>query len=245
MGLTFRSLKEYEEILKIIGETHKILPLIEYLNCVEQGEKNLVCLRHDIDYSLKFLPKIIEVEDKLNIKSTIFVLHSIPEFIEGNLDILVELQKKNYEIGFHYAALSYELERGIPAKINFGIFLDKLRSYGLKIYGCASHGDLLARQHNYANYAFFDFGLEHHQKTYKTDETALEIDDFQSTPLVLGESKLEDFSLKYEAYFIPYDIYISESGAKWSIDPIEFFKSGKAKEKNVQILVHPCWWRGV
>ena len=243
MGLAFRSLKEYKEVLKTIGETHKILPLMKYLDCVEQGEKNLCALRHDIDYSLKFLPKIIKIEEMLSIKSTIFIWHGIPEFIEGNLGLLVELQEKGWEIGLHYSSLSYELEFGIPAKINFGIFLDKLRSYGLKIYGCASHGDLLARKYGYANYAFFDFGLEHHQKTYKTDETALEIDDFQSTPLILGDCKLSDFDLKYEAYFIPYTQYFSECGAKWSRDPIEFFKSGKAKDENCQILTHPVWWR--
>jgi len=241
--VVFRSIREYEEILKIIKKTHIILPLMKYLDCVGQGNKNLICLRHDIDFSLKFLPKIIEVEDKLDVRSTIFVWHGIPEFIEGTFNLLMELQKRGYEIGFHYSSLSYELEFGIPAKINFGIFLDKLRSYGLKIYGCASHGDLLARKYGYANYAFFDFGLECHQKTHKTDETALEIDDFQSTPLILGDCKLEDFDLKYEAYFIPYTQYFSECGARWSRDPIEFFKSGKAKDENCQILTHPCWWR--
>jgi len=62
----------------------------------------------------------------------------------------------------------------------------------------------------------------------------------------IGDKSLNHFGFQYEAYFISFNKYYSDSGGKWNnpegmegiIKQLEASKNGD----RIQILVHPDWW---
>jgi hypothetical protein len=104
---------------------------------------------------------------------------------------------------------------------------------GIDIHGTASHGSYIARS-TVPNYQIFsDFA--------KQDSIG-----YNGFMYKVGIKSLADFGFEYEAYFISYNGYISDSGGKWN-DPEGF--SGILKKLDsavpgdrIQILVHPDWW---
>jgi len=56
---------------------------------------------------------------------------------------------------------------------------------------------------------------------------------------------LADYGFEYEAYHIPYNKYLSDSGGKWNegrnLSPITFLRACKPGDR-VQLLTHPLWW---
>lgn len=108
-----------------------------------------------------------------------------------------------------------------------------LRSNKIRIYGTASHGSPLARK-TVPNYQIFsDFA--------KSDSL-----EYMGKIYPLGEHSLKDYGFKYEAYFVDFGFYFSESGGKWN-DPEGFtgilkkLESSNAGDR-IQVLVHPDWW---
>ena len=57
--------------------------------------------------------------------------------------------------------------------------------------------------------------------------------------------KMSDSGLLYEAYFVPYDNYVSDSGGTFwynSMCPLEAAKQSIAGD-TIQYLFHPIWWK--
>lgn len=88
----------YEETLKKIKETHRFS---DFFNC----NKKDVILRHDVDVSLRSALKIAQIENKLEIESTFFILFHAELYNPFNVDslkIIKEIVKLDHKIGLHY-----------------------------------------------------------------------------------------------------------------------------------------------
>jgi len=62
----------------------------------------------------------------------------------------------------------------------------------------------------------------------------------------LGQHSLKEYGYEYEAYFINFNIYFSDSRGKWNdpegfngiLNDLDISKPGD----RIQILAHPDWW---
>lgn len=104
--------------------------------------KLVVGLRHDVDSNFfglrRGLPKVVEIERRFGVRSTIFVRARIVKSKE-DIDYLRELEEEGWEIGLH-------LDNTINTP-NLPLPDEELRflreEVGVKIYGVAPHGGLI------------------------------------------------------------------------------------------------------
>lgn len=88
----------YEEILQKIKETHKF---VDFFNC----SNNDIILRHDVDVSLKDALKMAQIEHKVGVTSTFFILFHAELYNPFNLEstkIIREISQMGHKIGLHY-----------------------------------------------------------------------------------------------------------------------------------------------
>lgn len=79
-----------------------------------------VILRHDIDNSIDKSIAMAEVEARLGVKSTYFVLVTSDFYNVGskkNLEGLRKIQKLGHEIGLHFDEMAYEATEDVPSAI--------------------------------------------------------------------------------------------------------------------------------
>ena len=68
------------------------------------GRKQML-LRHDIDFSLAYLPGMLQVERELGVRSTSFVRVRAPNYqvdTEDSIAVVRQAHADGFEIGFHY-----------------------------------------------------------------------------------------------------------------------------------------------
>lgn len=82
-----------------------------YTNCFENGKT--VILRHDVDYSIEKALRLAELEYKLGVRSTYFVLLTSPFYnlmAKNNLMSLIKIKEWGHEIGLHFDEVNYTKE---------------------------------------------------------------------------------------------------------------------------------------
>jgi hypothetical protein len=137
------------------------------------------------------------------------------------------------EIGMHNDMLTAMINYGFnPLTFNSNE-LNFIRSLGIPVYGTASHGSPIAKK-TVPNYQIF--------RDYAKSDSIL----YEGKKYPIGLYSLKEFGFDYEAYFINYGYYYSESGGKWNDD--NGFAGTLQKLVNsipgdrIQILTHPDWW---
>jgi len=97
----------YVDFLVFLQSKYKI---ITFSDASETSCPYLI-LRHDIDASLEAALRMAKIENKMNIRSTYFVLfsHKLYNILEtDSLNILREICELGHEIGLHYDLEAYE-----------------------------------------------------------------------------------------------------------------------------------------
>lgn len=92
------SYSHYEDILKEIKINS------DFSSFVDNSDRGII-LRHDVDYSLDSALKMAQIENKLNVKSTYFILfHSelYNPFSSSSVNIINQIIKLGHSIGLHY-----------------------------------------------------------------------------------------------------------------------------------------------
>jgi hypothetical protein len=234
---------EYHTLLqKLIEEKFTVLPLNEMRQHFDEG-KVVVGLRHDMDFNAFRGLEMAEIEKSYGIRSTYFVLPTAEYYgrIAGNgvirntgMDSLYKrISRRGAEIGIHNDLLTVMMSYGLdPIAFNRKdiLFFSRI---GIKIYGAASHGSDIARL-TVPNFQIFTDFAKHDSVAYN------------GIIYKLGIKSLAEFGFEYEAYFINYNIYLSDSGGKWN-DPegltgILNRLDAAVPGDRIQILVHPDWW---
>jgi len=242
----FLTLLDYERFLKTVQTTHKIVPLHEYKMLVENGEKSIAGLRHDIDYSLTFLKGIVKVEQALGVCSTIFLpsfRSNIPQGDEWSY--LKSLEEVGFEIGLHYATITEYLTSGFQRtqKEILESSLNRLRKV-FNVKGCSSHGDDYAKKYGYVNYLVFKEGADSwRRREGNEDVTAIDVFGLTPNPVPIGELSLADVGLEYEAYLLPMDGYVSDCSKFDYENYVDNLLSMVGPGDNVEILIHPIRWQ--
>ena len=234
---------QYTQLLdKLSQSKFKVLPINEMRNTFD-GSKVIVGLRHDVDFNPFKALEMAKIEKDYGIRATYYFLATAEYY--GNFsnnkivrstgieDLLKDIHKTGCEIGIHNDLLTimivYKLDPFLFNQEEIAFY----RSLRIRINGTAAHGSPLARI-TVPNYQIFsDFA--------KSDSI-----QYQGKKYPLGKHSLKEYGYKYEAYYIDYGIYLSDSGGKWN-DPEDFagilkkLESSKPGDR-IQILVHPDWW---
>ncbi len=235
--------KQYTELLSKLSEDKFIvMPLNEMRNTFDNS-RVVVGLRHDIDWNPFKALEMARMEYDFGIRATYFILPTSDYY--GYLDksgfvrnfpmdtLYRKLYETGAEIGIHNDLLTVMMEYKIDPFTFNQDDISYFRSLKIPIYGTSSHGSPVARA-TVPNYQIFsDFA--------KSDSVG-----FRGIFYPLGKHSLNEYGFEYEAYFINFNYYFSESGGKWN-DPGGFNSILNKLENSIpgdriQILTHPEWW---
>jgi len=241
-----RAVFTWDQYMDLMTELSKdkylVLPLEEMRKTYSES-KVVVGLRHDIDMNpFKALESAV-IERDFGFRTTYFVLPTADYYgylyrtglyrNEGLDSIIRDLYDTGAEIGMHNDMLTAMIDFGFdPFSFN-GNELAFIRSIGIPVSGTASHGSPIARL-TVPNYQIFsDF-----------DKSVSVVYNGKEYPI--GKNSLAEYGYEYEAYFLDFDFYYSESGGKWNdvngFSGILEQLAGSLPGTRIQILTHPDWW---
>jgi hypothetical protein len=244
--------EKYASFLNKISDTSKyiVLPLNEFRQTFND-RKIVIGLRHDIDNDLNVAYQFSEVEYKLGFRSTYFILHSAPYYLANSnnmnvhsekiIPILKTMQdKRHFEIGWHNDLVTLQIIYNINPVTFLHNELNWLRSNGINIFGTASHGSNYCKVYHYINYYFFEECTFPVVTNFNNNVTV----PVGSKNITLIKGKMNDFGLKYEAYFLNNNKYFSDAkltdGVRWNIGMLDLNQL-QAGDR-VIILLHPIHW---
>ena len=101
----------YVRLVEYLRQIYRIVPFFQ----VPNEDVSYLILRHDIDVSLESALKMAEIEHKIGVRSTYFVLLSSNHYnsFEGkNAAIIKQISRFGHEIGLHYDSDQYRLYTG-------------------------------------------------------------------------------------------------------------------------------------
>jgi hypothetical protein len=235
--------KDYHILMdKLSEDKFTVLPLNEMRQHFDPS-KVVIGLRHDMDFNVFRGLEMADIEKSYGIRSTYFVLPTAEYYgtitttgVIRNIgmdSLYKRINKRGGEIGIHNDLLAVMIIYSLDPLIFNRKDLEYFRKIGIDIHGTASHGSYIARE-TVTNYQIFsDFA--------KKDSV-----EYVGKKYPLGIKSLADFGYEYEAYFINFNSYISDSGGKWN-DPEGFQGILKKLDSavpgdRIQVLVHPDWW---
>ena len=234
---------QYSDLLLMLSKgKFLVLPLNEMRNTFDNS-RVVVGFRHDIDWNPFKALEMAGIEKDFGIRATYFILPTSDYY--GHMDksgfvrnspmdsLCRELYDTGAEIGIHNDLLTVMIEYKLDPYLFNQNDLSFFRSINVPIYGTASHGSPIAKVTVPSYQMFSDFA--------KSDSV-----EFRDVYYPLGKYSLKEYGFEYEAYFINYSLYFSESGGKWN-DPGGFTEILSKLENSIpgdriQILTHPEWW---
>lgn len=234
-------------------------------------QKNIVLLRHDVDHSLDNAMMLADLEVGMGVKSTYFMLHpgdydqteNYYGRIEKNRIVhkpdfftrCRELVAMGHEVAIHndFFQLSFLTKRPIK-----DLILEELAAFkaaGVPVAGTASHGSTFVREIDATNYELFSDCISGGRQTGRKVSFGTWEADTHSV-------SMKDVGLEYEAYFVPRNMDISDTGSalsvisrgarhtNFSIETPEAYDTirdaaGEIEDVRLVMLIHPCWWSAI
>lgn len=229
-------------------------------------------IRHDVDRDIERALDIAEVEAARGYTATYFMLtpgsYDQQRNYYGTLEdgriihdpTLVDkchrLIALGHDIGFHNDLVSLSLRTGrSPAQLLEGE-VEFFAEHDIPLRGTAAHGNPLARQLQYSNRELFVGQI-------RVGRTPGREINYEGRCVRLHSLPLQDYGFDYEAYTLPRDSRLSDSGGRWAglvagqrppqkwlegefdIQEFRAFVSrGCAAQgvKAMSLLTHPCHW---
>jgi hypothetical protein len=203
------------------------LPLVA-MHDVESFEKPCFYIRHDVDHSIERALAIASVEKQNGYHSTYFLLPpgsypgkdghvnyygtidssgtiSHDNTLADNCKKLIDL---GHSIGFHSDIVALSLSTGVSPANLIEREVDWFEKQGLTLKGTASHGSPKARELKFNNRELFSGCI---RDGWVEGRTVCD----NGNEVELHSLKLEDYGFAYEAYSLPRDSRLSDSGGKW------------------------------
>lgn len=266
-----------EDFLPLFG-----LPFVPVAESVGLDEPH-VALRHDVDWSIESALAMAALEHQVGVRSSYYLLHPDGDITPSNyfgriengelvidprlFDAASRLLDLGHEVGLHNDLITLAL----ATRRQPGEFLEQIveafTARGIPLRGSVAHGSRTCRALGYMNYQIFE---EFRDAPVAPDyrdrpelfehfvEPQVERDGHAVPKFALA---MADFGLSYEANFVPRDVYVYDSSARWSIwqgdvpKRFERFDSWsdvsaalqaalwkKPPRAAVQCLVHACHW---
>ena len=203
MIFSYKELSKYYKKIKDLGET---LLFNEF-----RGQKCFL-IRHDVDWDLELALKLAELENKLEIKSTYFILITSNLYnvlSPSNIKLINKIKKLNHEIGLHFDASNYKSNYDNHAKKEAKILESIIDQ---KVYSISLHNPSVDGFYP----KFPSFNDAYSKKYFKKD-------------YYLSDARF-DFRFKN-----PYDLIekISESFIQISLHPLHYSDKGNKDYINI------------
>ncbi len=179
----------------------------------EERDPNKRCffVRHDEDWALEYSLDLARAEHRLGIRATYFLNHSAAYFDYSPqlADACKEIEALGHRIGLHNNAVEEFLQTGKSVVDSIGPPLDFLRSHGISVQSCSSHGSKVCRENRLLN---FEIWAEFEGSELAILKTSPQFDGVLGCPRV----PLSAFGLLYDCSLVAHDCYISDSsGRMW------------------------------
>ncbi len=245
---------EYRRLVEPWVEGRTVLTLAEAMGRHPRPAEKLTYIRHDIDHDIESAVTIGRWEHEHGLRSTFCVLHTAWYYgtFDGRyyhhsaqmIDACLKLQDLGHEINLHNNFVTLGLEHGIDPVELLHEELSFLRVHGISIRGTSAHGDALCRELDYIN-------LELFKETSRRDKGGRRIIRHNDNQVELGAVPMALFGLEYEAYDLPRDIYVRDSGGRPRLSRNTRGRGGVRRQQQaraipfehvVGILTHPEYW---
>ena len=217
--------------------------------------EEVLVLRHDVDHDFETALKMGAWEHEQGLRATYCILHTAwyyGKFSQDGkitrhaemLDCCKELQSMGHEINLHNNFIVESLRTGFNPLDMMRCELAFMRWNGINITGSSTHGDGLCRDLEFRNYEIFSesvYPARGGPRTIEKDGHKVDI----------GYTSMETLQLDYEAYDLPRDHYITDSGGNLRVRKNTRGRAGLRRKdlpnppkykKVVGILTHPVWW---
>ena len=242
----FRAVFTWNQYLDLLNKLKQdkfiVMPINEMRNTFDVS-KVVVGLRHDIDFNPFKALEMSKIEKDNGIRSTYYILATADYYGYFNLSGVVrnrsmsrlykELYNNGAEIGIHNDLLTVMISDKLDPFVFNQNELSYYDSLNIPIYGTSAHGSQIAKV-SVPNYMIFsDFA--------KVDSVL-----YEGKKYPMGQHSLKEYGYEYEANFINYSLYFSDSRGKWN-DPeglngiLKKLDDSKPGDR-IQILAHPDWW---
>lgn len=193
-----------------------------------KGSKGVI-MRHDVDADIDKSVAMARLEHQIGVKATYFILNTAKYWNHSMWEKLEEIEAMGHEIAWHNNVITQWISGNKTKTVHELIteVLTEFMEHDFDVVGSASHGDRLCYQYNYVNNQVF----KQFEKSGLNGKNNL---------LMYDQVDMHSYGLEYEAYLVPRDVYVSESGGVWSSEVNE--SDLEDPSKTVQILIHPQWW---
>jgi hypothetical protein len=221
-------------------------------------EGKALLLRHDVDWKLGGALPLARVEADLGLRSTYFFLPpgdygSLSNYYgtvvdgrivhsESFLDVMREVRDLGHEVGIHNDFLQLSVRTGRTPRELLAEEVAWFADQGIEVLGTASHGSRFAREHGFVNYELFTEATR-----LGKSPRCVQIEGGEE--LRLQQLSYTEVGLRYEAYEIPRDCYVSDSGGRFWVqgeapNPVIMSKLRPllAGRTRAVVLLHPEWW---
>jgi len=213
-------------------------------------DKVIISLRHDVDYNIKAAIKFAYFENKHEIRSTYFVLHTADYYGKTKenyfirdpelINYLKMLQDNLYhEIGIHNDLVTLQVVYNLSSREFLHNELEWMRGNDIKIWGTSSHGSIYCYQYHYVNAYFWDDfpdqgGIFSNYNTVTRSGRVITIE----------KDSISSYDLSYYTESFSCDCFFSDSdiihGRRWNMGMVDFDTIQPGKK--VIILLHPEHW---
>lgn len=246
---------EYNQLVIPFTQQGTNLTWAEAARGEEVPTDTVVIIRHDIDHDLETALQIAEWENEKGIRATYCPLHTAWYYGElggggyQHSDFLIEscleLQRLGHEINLHNNFVSVALQNGIDPIALLEREVVALRSFGIDVRGTSMHGDRLCREVGFYNCELFSEGV------YESSGGPRMV-EYEGNRVQLGATSMRDLGLEYEAYDLPRDAYVTDSGGRLRYRRNTRGRGGIRRAEMTEppkygricgVLTHPVWWK--
>lgn len=258
------------------------LPFVPVAESVGLDEPH-VALRHDVDWSIENALAMASVEHQMGIRSSYYLLHPDGEITPANYFGTVEgselvidprlfewatrLLDLGHEVGLHNDLISLALVTRRQPREFLEQIVEAFAARGIVLEGSVAHGSRTCRDLGYMNYQIFsDFrdtpvAVDYRDNPELFERFARPVVERDGHVVPRFELRMSDFGLRYEANFVPREVYVYDSSARWTVwheSEVTRFERFESRDKlgralaaalaakrpraAVQCLIHACHW---
>jgi hypothetical protein len=242
------NLNTYENFLMYLAYSgHFLIVEQKDFEKTVSDDKVIVSMRYDMDENINAAVKFAYRENKFNIHSTYFVLHTanyygkkVDSGFVRNENVISYLKKiqNDYgqEIGFHNDLVTLQVVYEIPSRAYLKNELKYLRDNGINIVGTTYHGSNYCYVYKYYN-AYFWYEYPNNGWNYESIRKGFKT--FQ-----IEKDSLKNYGFQYEGGLLKTDYFFTDvhfvKGKRWNMNMVNFDTIPPGKK--VIILLHPALW---
>ncbi len=265
------TVESFRKLVGFVRDDLGLKPVLYRDYCKDPAEAGIVLVRHDVDHSIDNALMLARIEADMGLRSTYFMLHpgdyDNDENYYGRIengrivhqpDFFArcrEIAAMGHEIGIHNDFFQLSFLTGRPIRELLLAEVEAFHAAGIPVAGSASHGSTFVREIEAVNYEIFAECVS----SGKQRSRIVKSGTWEAETHTIS---LADVGLDYEAYFVPRNMDISDTGSAVALasrtfradnmnltsdEAYDLIRKTVAEIDGVRLvmLIHPCWWNEI